>query len=167
MVRVLATLFSALLLLIVAIVVAGSVIVYRYGKDLPDIRQLATYEPAVTSRVYSADGRLLAEYAAEKRVFVPIGSIPPRLAEAFLSAEDKKFYEHRGIDTTGVIRAIVTNLENFGSDRRLVGASTIPQQVAKNFLLSGEVSLDRKIKKPFLLSEWVGRYRSSAFSSFI
>ena len=92
MVRVLATLFSALLLLIVAIVVAGSVIVYRYGKDLPDIRQLATYEPAVTSRVYSADGRLLAEYAAEN-VFVPIGSIPPRLAEAFLSAEDKKFYE--------------------------------------------------------------------------
>ena len=72
--------------------------------------------------MYSADGRLLAEYAAEKRVFVPIGSIPPRLAEAFLSAEDKKFYEHSGIDTTGVIRAIVTNLENFGGDRRLVGA---------------------------------------------
>jgi penicillin-binding protein 1A len=150
MIRVLATLFSALLLLIAAAVVAGSVMFHRYGKDLPDIRQLATYEPAVTTRVYSGDGRLLAEYAAEKRVFVPIGSIPPRLAEAFLSAEDKNFYKHSGIDTTGVIRAIVTNLENFGSDRRLVGASTIPQQVAKNFLLSGEVSFDRKIKEAIL-----------------
>jgi penicillin-binding protein 1A len=91
MIRVLATLFTALLLLIAAAVVAGSVMFYRYGKDLPDIRQLATYEPAVTTRVYSGDGRLLAEYAAEKRVFVPIGSIPPRLIEAFLSAEDKNF----------------------------------------------------------------------------
>ena len=150
MIRVLASLFSVLLLLMVAAIAAGLVMFYRYGRDLPDIRQLATYEPAVTTRVYSGDGRLLAEYAAEKRVFVPISSIPPRLAKAFLSAEDKNFYEHKGVDTAGVVRAIVTNLENFGSDRRLVGASTIPQQVAKNFLLSGEVSFERKVKEAIL-----------------
>ncbi len=150
MIRLLTSLLSVLLLIIAAVVASGLVLFYRYGKDLPDIRQLATYEPAVTTRVYSGDGRLLAEYAAEKRVFVPIGSIPPRVVQAFLSAEDKNFYEHQGIDTSGVIRAIITNLENLGSDRRLVGASTIPQQVAKNFLLSGEVSFERKIKEAIL-----------------
>ena len=150
MIRVLAALFSAFMLVVVLATGVGLIMFYRYGKDLPDIRQLATYEPPVTTRVYSGDGRLLAEYAAEKRVFVPIGSIPPRLVEAFLSAEDKNFYEHKGIDTAGVIRAILTNLENLGSDRRLVGASTIPQQVAKNFLLSSEVSFDRKIKEAIL-----------------
>ena len=150
MIRVLAALFSAFMLVVVLATGVGLIMFYRYNKDLPDIRQLATYEPPVTTRVYSGDGRLLAEYAAERRVFVPIGSIPPRLVKAFLSAEDKNFYEHKGIDTAGVIRAVVTNLENLGSDRRLVGASTIPQQVAKNFLLSSEVSFDRKIKEAIL-----------------
>jgi penicillin-binding protein 1A len=150
MIRVVAALFSALMLAFVLAIGAGLFMVYRYGKDLPDIHQLTTYEPPVTTRVYSGDGLLLAEYAAEKRVFVPIDSIPRRLTQAFLSAEDKNFYVHRGIDTAGVIRAIVTNIQNIGTDRRLVGASTIPQQVAKNFLLSGEVSFNRKFKEAIL-----------------
>ena len=150
MVRLMTALGSAIMLIVVVVVVGGVLLFYRYAHDLPDIQQLATYEPPVTSRVYAGDGRLMAEYAAEKRVFVPIGSIPPRLVRAFLSAEDKNFYEHQGIDTSGVIRAMITNFNNLGSDRRLVGASTIPQQVAKNFLLSGDVTFERKIKEAIL-----------------
>lgn len=150
MIRFVTAVGSVLMLLIVLAVAGGALLYLRYGRDLPDIQQLATYEPPVTTRVYAGDGRLLAEYAAEKRVFVPIGSIPPRISQAFLAAEDKNFYDHQGIDTSGVIRAIVTNINNLGSDRRLVGASTIPQQVAKNFLLSSDVTLERKIKEAIL-----------------
>jgi len=150
MLRLVTALGSALMLIVVLVVGAGVALFWRYGKALPDISQLATYEPPVTTRVYTGDGRLLAEYAAEKRVFVPIDSIPPRIVQAFLAAEDKNFYQHPGIDTAGVIRAVVTNLANLGSDRRLVGASTIPQQVAKNFLLSGDVTFERKIKEAIL-----------------
>ena len=150
MIRLVTALGSALMLVVVLVVAGGVVLYYRYGRDLPDIQQLATYEPPVTTRVYAGDGRLLAEYAAEKRAFVPIGSIPPRLIQAFLAAEDKNFYEHQGIDTNGVIRALITNVNNLGSDRRLVGASTIPQQVAKNFLLSSDVTMERKIKEAIL-----------------
>ncbi|MBK8176916.1 MAG: penicillin-binding protein 1A [Rhodospirillales bacterium] len=141
---------AALFLVAVAALAGGLLLVDHYAGNLPDVEQLATYEPPVTTRVYAGDGRLLAEYAAEKRVFVPIGSIPPRLTHAFLSAEDKNFYQHPGIDTQGVIRAALTNLLNYGSDRRLVGASTIPQQVAKNFLLTGDVTFSRKIKEAIL-----------------
>lgn len=150
MVRFVMALGSVLLLLVALLVAGGAFLYFRYNQDLPDIQQLATYEPPVTTRVYAGDGRLLAEYAAEKRVFVPIGSIPPRVISAFLSAEDKNFYDHPGIDTNGVLRAIATNIGNFGSDRRLVGASTIPQQVAKNFLLTSDVTIDRKIKEAIL-----------------
>jgi len=148
--RLAAALFAGFTLMVIAAVAGAMLVVWRYGRDLPDIAQLATYEPPVTTRVYAGDGRLLAEYATEKRVFVPIGSIPPRVVDAFLSAEDKNFYNHGGIDAGGVLRAVLTNLENLGSDRRLVGASTIPQQVAKNFLLSGEVTLQRKVKEALL-----------------
>ncbi|MFO1145444.1 MAG: transglycosylase domain-containing protein, partial [Rhodospirillales bacterium] len=150
MVRLMTALGSAIMLIVVVVVAGGALLFYRYARDLPDIQQLATYEPPVTTRVYAGDGRLLAEYAAEKRVFVPIGSIPPRLVQAFLSAEDKNFYEHQGIDTSGILRAMITNINNLGSDRRLVGASTIPQQVAKNFLLSSDVTFERKIKEAIL-----------------
>ena len=125
-------------------------IFYKFGHDLPEHRQLAKYEPPVMTRVHAGDGRLLAEYATEKRVFVPILAMPQIIIKAFLSAEDKNFYEHRGIDFIGVSRAVLINLKNIGRNRRKVGASTITQQVAKNKLLTNEVSWTRKIKEAIL-----------------
>ncbi len=138
--------------LILAILGAGGVlfVFYHFGRALPDYRQLADYEPPVMTRVYAGDGRLLAEYAVEKRVFVPIKAIPKLVVRAFLSAEDRNFYTHPGVDLPSVARAMLTNVRNLGKDRRLVGASTITQQVAKNFLLSNEVSWERKIKEAIL-----------------
>ncbi|WP_041795624.1 penicillin-binding protein 1A [Pararhodospirillum photometricum] len=127
-----------------------AVIANRFGGDLPDYRALANYEPAITTRVLASDGRLMAEYAIERRVYVPIQAIPQTVINAFLSAEDKNFYEHSGVDFVGLFRAVVTNVRNVGSGRRPVGASTITQQVAKNFLLSSEVSIDRKVKEAIL-----------------
>ncbi|MBI4184693.1 MAG: penicillin-binding protein 1A [Proteobacteria bacterium] len=121
-----------------------------YGRDLPDYSQLADYEPPVTTRVYAGDGRLLADYAVERRMFVPIRAIPRPVVQAFLAAEDKNFYSHPGVDLMGVVRAALTNLRNLGTSRRPVGASTITQQVAKNFLLTSEISLARKIKEAIL-----------------
>ena len=121
-----------------------------YGRDLPDYRQLANYAPPTTTRVYGGDGRLLAEYAREKRIFVPIGAIPDQVKEAFVSAEDKNFYHHFGIDPVGIARTAVANIERLQSNRRPAGASTITQQVARNFLLTNEVSLTRKIKEAIL-----------------
>ena len=122
----------------------------KFGHDLPDYRQLADYEPPVMTRVHAGDGRLLAEYAIEKRVFVPLRAMPRRVVNAFLSAEDKNFYNHQGIDFFGVGRAILINLRNLGKKRRMVGASTITQQVAKNFLLTNEVSWERKVREAIL-----------------
>ena len=148
--RILGALFG--LTLILAIAGAGGVlyVFYHYGRGLPEYSQLADYEPPTVTRVHAGDGSLLAEYATEKRVFVPITAIPRRVVNAFLSAEDKNFYSHPGVDFVSVLRAIVTNLANLGSNRRPVGASTITQQVAKNFLLTNEVSIDRKIKEAIL-----------------
>ncbi|SCA58056.1 Penicillin-binding protein 1A (Includes: Penicillin-insensitive transglycosylase; Penicillin-sensitive transpeptidase) [Candidatus Terasakiella magnetica] len=123
---------------------------YYYGKGLPDYTQLKDYEPPVMTRVHAGDGQLMAEYAIENRVFVPIKAIPQRVIRAFLAAEDKNFYHHSGIDPMGVGRAILINIKNVGKGRRLVGASTITQQVAKNFLLTNEVSYVRKIKEAIL-----------------
>jgi penicillin-binding protein 1A len=123
---------------------------WHFSRDLPDYQQLADYEPPIVTRVHAGDGRLLAEYASERRVFVPFTAIPPRVVDAFLAAEDKNFYSHPGIDLPSILRAAFTNFERVGSNRRPVGASTITQQVAKNFLLTSEVSLDRKIKEALL-----------------
>ena len=123
---------------------------YHYGRDLPDYRQLADYDPPTVTRLHAGDGRLLVEYATEKRVYVPIQAMSRRVVNAFLSAEDKNFYSHPGVDFLSVARAIVTNLANIARDRRPVGASTITQQVAKNFLLTNELSIDRKIKEAIL-----------------
>lgn len=128
----------------------GLYLLNYYSRDLPDYGYLADYQPPVVTRVHAGDGRLLAEFATEKRVFIPISAVPRRVIQAFLSAEDKTFYEHGGLDPMGLLRAVLTNVENFGSDRRPVGASTITQQVAKNFLLTNEVSLARKIKEAVL-----------------
>ena len=142
----------AILVLFGGIVVAGGgfYAVYHYGRGLPDYGQLADYEPPVVTRVHAGDGRLLAEYAREHRVFVPIAAMPKRVINAFLAAEDKNFFQHPGVDVMGVLRAAVTNLLNIGSTRRLQGASTITQQVAKNFLLTNEVSIERKVKEALL-----------------
>ena len=126
------------------------IVILHYSMDLPDYKQLEDYQPKITSRLYSADGSLLAEYAQEKRIFVPVDKIPPLLRSAFISAEDKSFYNHGGIDFMGIARAVIVNLKNIGSGRRMVGASTITQQVAKNFLLSSEQSISRKIKEALL-----------------
>jgi len=123
---------------------------YHYGRDLPDYRQLADYQPPTVTRVHAGDGRLLTEYAVEKRVYVPVSAIPRRVVYAFLAAEDKNFFTHPGVDFISVLRAVITNLANMGSDKRPVGASTITQQVAKNFLLTNEVSIERKIKEAIL-----------------
>lgn len=123
---------------------------WQISQELPDYHQLEKYEPAVTTRLYAGDGRLLMEYAAEKRLFVPEEKIPARVKNAFISAEDKSFYHHFGIDFFGIARAVLDNLRNIGSGRRPAGASTITQQVAKNFLLSSELSYKRKIKEAIL-----------------
>ena len=122
----------------------------RYGHDLPDHRMLAGYEPPVATRIYAADGSPLAEFATQKRAFVPIEAIPLLLRQAFLAAEDRSFYSHFGIDPVGILRASVANVRAIGQGRRLQGASTITQQVAKNFLLTGEVSWERKIREAIL-----------------
>ncbi len=152
MLRVLTFLFS---MVVLAGLVGGGALLaafWHFGRGLPDYHQLAHYAPPVTSRVYAGDGRLVAEYAVEKRTFVPLSAIPRRVIHAFLSAEDKNFYDHPGIDLVGVARAIVINVGNKlrGADRRPEGASTITQQVAKNFLLTNEVSYERKIKEAIL-----------------
>lgn len=125
---------------------------WHFGRDLPDYQALAHYEPPITTRVYAGDGRLVAEYAVEKRTFVPLAVVPEKVINAFLAAEDKNFYVHPGMDFTGVARAVYTNIaaKLRGQDRRPEGASTITQQVAKNFLLTNEVSYQRKIKEAIL-----------------
>ena len=123
---------------------------WTWGQDLPDYSQLAKYEPPVATRIYAGNGALLAEFATQKRLFVPVKAMPPRLIHAFLSAEDKSFFTHPGVDPVALVRASLTNLAALGSGRRPIGASTITQQVAKNFLLSNELSLDRKIKEAIL-----------------
>ena len=139
-------------MVLVAILGAGGVTygLWHYGRGLPEYHQLADYRPPVMTRVHAADGRLIAEYARERRLFVPIGAIPRQVIHAFLAAEDKNFYSHPGVDALGIVRAMYTNLRNLGSTRRPVGGSTITQQVAKNFLLGGEVSIERKIKEAIL-----------------
>ncbi|MEE8350985.1 MAG: penicillin-binding protein 1A [Rhodospirillales bacterium] len=150
MLRFLLTILGILILIAVAGAAGVLVIFHNFGRDLPEYRQLADYEPPVMTRVYAGDGRLLAEYAVEKRVFVPIKAMPKRVVQGFLSAEDKNFYAHPGIDILSVIRAALTNIKNLGTSKRPVGASTITQQVAKNFLLSNEVSWKRKIQEAIL-----------------
>ncbi|MDP6708501.1 MAG: penicillin-binding protein 1A [Alphaproteobacteria bacterium] len=150
MLRFLAVLFATTLVL--ALVGVGGVFyaLWHYGRDLPDYRQLAEYKPKVMSRVHGADGRLIVEFAKERRLFVPISAIPKHVIQAFLSAEDKTFYRHFGLDPAGIARAMLVNVKNLGSGRRPKGASTITQQVAKNFLLTNEVSYERKIKEAIL-----------------
>jgi penicillin-binding protein 1A len=150
LVRFLGFLFAAGTILFLVGVSAVAGLLWHYSKDLPDYTQLKNYEPPVMTRVHAADGSLLAEYAKERRLYLPIQAIPKRVINSFLAAEDKNFYEHGGIDFTGMARAALLYAQNYGSNRRPQGASTITQQVAKNFLLTNEVSFTRKIKEALL-----------------
>ena len=143
-------LFAAGTILFVVGVAAIAGLLWHFSKDLPDYSQLQDYEPPVMTRVHASDGQLLAEYANERRLYIPIQAVPKLVINAFLAAEDKNFYEHGGIDFTGIARAAINYIQNYGSSRRPQGASTITQQVAKNFLLSNELSMTRKVKEALL-----------------
>ncbi|TDG29886.1 penicillin-binding protein 1A [Paracraurococcus ruber] len=130
--------------------IAGVGLYTHVASDLPDYRWLADYQPPQMSRIYAADSRLLAELAAERRVFVPVEAIPKRLQAAFVSAEDQRFWDHHGVDPLGIARAVFTNLEQYGTGRRAVGASTITQQVAKNMLVGADRTLLRKAREAIL-----------------
>ncbi|MBL8674827.1 MAG: transglycosylase domain-containing protein, partial [Rhodospirillales bacterium] len=123
---------------------------FHYAPGLPDHKQLVDHQPAMTTRLYTGDGRLLAEYHKEKRVFVPVSAMPKRLLLAFVAAEDQRFYSHPGVDFLGVGRAAMSNLQHLRSGRRPEGASSITQQVAKNFLVGNERSIERKIREAIL-----------------
>ncbi|MGV2432039.1 MAG UNVERIFIED_CONTAM: transglycosylase domain-containing protein [Rickettsiaceae bacterium] len=125
-------------------------LIYYYSKDLPDYSALQNYHPPAVTRIYSADGKLIEEYAKEYRIFVPIENIPKSLIEAFLAAEDRNFYEHYGVDIPGVIRAAFANVGRILKGKRMEGASTITQQVVKNFFLNSEQSIARKVKEAVL-----------------
>ncbi len=128
-----------------------AILIFVYGNDLPDYKKLATYAPPVATRLYASDGSLLIEYAEERRVFIDYADIPPQLINAFIAAEDQNFWTHPGIDVQGIIRAVANNtLRLFGANTTLSGASTITQQVAKNFFLTSERTIARKIKEAIL-----------------
>src|SRR5271166_6471035 len=150
MVKLIRFLFVCALVLAIAGCGFVGVTIWYFGRDLPDYQQLAHYQPPITTRVHAGDGRLVAEYATERRVFVPIQAIPKRVIGAFLSAEDKNFYSHHGIDPLSMARAAITDVGRLRANRRPVGASTITQQVAKNMLLTNEISIERKIKEVLL-----------------
>jgi penicillin-binding protein 1A len=150
LVRFIRFVFVCAVLLAIAGGIFIGVTIWYFGRDLPDYQQLARYEPPITTRVHAGDGRLLAEYASERRIFVPIAAIPKLVIHAFLSAEDKNFYSHHGIDPISMLRAAITDLGRWRGNRRPVGASTITQQVAKNMLLSNELSMQRKIREILL-----------------
>jgi len=129
---------------------AAAGLLWHFSKDLPDYSQLQDYEPPVMTRVHASDGSLVAEYATQRRLYIPIQAVPKRVINAFIAAEDKNFYDHNGLDFSGIARAAVLYAQNIGTNRRPQGASTITQQVAKNFLLSNEVSMQRKVKEALL-----------------
>jgi penicillin-binding protein 1A len=137
--------------LLVAIMVAAIALFLRYGTDLPDYKNLATYRPPVATRLYASDGSLLMEYATERRVFIEYQDVPKDLINAFIAAEDKNFWHHSGIDFIGIMRAVGNNVARvFGASSSFSGASTITQQVAKNFFLSSEQTISRKIREAIL-----------------
>src|SRR5438093_3462661 len=148
--RFLGLLFAAGTTIFIVAIAAAAGLLWHYSQSLPDYSQLQDYEPAVMTRVHAADGSLLAEYARERRLYIPVQAVPKLVINAFVAAEDKNFYEHGGIDFSGITRAAVLYIQQYGSGRRPQGASTITQQVAKNFLLTNEVSFSRKIKEALL-----------------
>ena len=139
--------FISLLLLSLITVL---IVLWTFSNSIPDYRFLKNYKPPVSSKMYSGEGDLVADFSQEKRIFVPYEVIPKNVINSFLSAEDKNFFSHPGVDAKGLLRAFVNNIDNILNSKRLEGASTITQQVAKNFLLTNEVSINRKIKEAIL-----------------
>ena len=139
-----------LIIFFITILLFGISTLWYFSIGLPDYKKLSNYQPPISSRVYSDNGKLIAEYAIEKRLFVPFESVPEKVINSFLSAEDKNFFSHPGVDAKGILRAILNNIKNISQNKRLEGASTITQQVAKNFLLTNEISMKRKIKEAIL-----------------
>ena len=143
-------LFIAFISFSLIFIIFSIAILWNFSSNIPDYKFLKNYKPPVSSKVYSGNGNLVADFSKEKRIFVPYSSIPANVINAFLSAEDKNFFTHPGVDAKGVLRATINNIQNILQSKRLEGASTITQQVAKNFLLSNEISLNRKIKEAIL-----------------
>ena len=165
MLRFLGFMFAASMIVFVAVAAAAAFVLWKASKDLPDYEVLAKYEPPVMTRIHANDGNLIAEFARERRIYVPFSAIPDRVIEAFISAEDKNFYQHGGLDIQGILRAAVTNLSSAQSGHRMVGASTITQQVAKNFLCRATrrwSGSSRRRSLPSALSALSPRSRSSS-----
>ena len=133
-----------LIIFFLSILIFSFSTLWYFSIGLPDYKKLSNYQPPISSRVYSADGKLIAEYAIEKRLFVPFDSIPSKIINSFLSAEDKNFFNHPGVDAKGILRAVIKNIKNISQNKRLEGASTITQQVAKNFLLTLNEHIQKK-----------------------
>ena len=142
--------FIVILSLFLLLSVTILIVLWTFSNSIPDYRFLKNFKPPVSSKMYSGNGELVADFSKEKRIFVPYEAIPKNVINSFLSAEDKNFFSHPGVDAKGVMRAIINNIQNIMSSKRLEGASTITQQVAKNFLLTNEVSFNRKIKEAIL-----------------
>ncbi len=147
-------LFKNILIIFLSFFLISSVLIlivlWSFSNSIPDYRFLKNYKPPVSSKMYSGNGELVADFSKEKRIFIPYEAIPKNVINSFLSAEDKNFFSHPGVDAKGVMRATINNIKNFLTSKRLEGASTITQQVAKNFLLTNEVSINRKIKEAIL-----------------
>jgi len=148
--QIIKNIFILILSFVLLSVLSILAVLWAFSNNLPDYKFLKSYKPSVSSKVYSGDGELVNDFSTEKRIFVPYNAISEKVINSFLSAEDKNFYSHPGVDAKGVLRAVINNISNIASSRRLEGASTITQQVAKNFLLTNEVSLNRKIKEAIL-----------------
>ena len=146
--RIFGFMFAASMIVFVAVAAAAAFVLWKVSNDLPDYEVLAKYEPPVMTRIHANDGNMIAEFSRERRIYVPFTAIPDQLIHAFLSAEDKTFYQHGGIDIQGILRAVFTNFGSSGGHK--VGASTITQQVAKNFLLSSDQTMERKLKEVIL-----------------
>ena len=142
--------FLFIISIISLIAVFSISILWNYGNDLPDYTQLQSYKTKAMTRLYSSNDNIIQEYAKERRVFIPYEAIPQLVVNAFIATEDKNFFKHDGLDFKGICRAFILNIKYTFTGKRLVGASTITQQVAKNFLLTSEVSFDRKIKEALL-----------------
>jgi penicillin-binding protein 1A len=148
--RFLGFMFAAGMIVFIAVAGAAAFVLWKVSSELPDYEVLAKYEPPVMTRIHASDGSLIAEFSRERRIYVPITAIPDCIIKSFISAEDKNFYQHGGLDVQGIIRAVVQNMSNMQSGRRAVGASTITQQVAKNFLLTSDQTVERKLKEAIL-----------------
>ena len=148
--KIIKNIFIVIFTLILLSIFSVIAVLWAFSNNLPDYKFLKNYKPPVSSKVYSGDGELVNDFSTEKRIFVPYNAISEKVINSFLSAEDKNFYSHPGVDAKGVLRATINNISNIITSKRLEGASTITQQVAKNFLLTNEVSLNRKIKEAIL-----------------